>query len=105
VLNDPVNLVDPSGQFGFIVGLGAGALAGAIVGAVDVYLNANNLSEANSIFWTNVAIGAMAGVLGSSTGFLGAVAGEVGGIGLNALTGLNGVPIDSSKNDSLECNK
>ncbi|MFT7880831.1 MAG: RHS repeat-associated core domain-containing protein [Sulfurimonas sp.] len=97
VLNNPVNFLDPTGESAHVPGfIGAGAIGGAIVGIIDASLNARCMREAWEIFWMNVSTGALAGLFASGAGFFGAVAGEAGGIGLNALIGLNGVPANNT---------
>ena len=92
VLNDPVNLVDPVGLFTPAAGVGAGALTGFFVGVFDAYMNANCWQEVFQIIMFDTATGALSGFLASGGGMLGAIAGEAGGIGLNAMTGANWVP-------------
>ena len=103
VLNDPVNLVDPEGKFGILGGIVAGAIGGAIVGAIDAALNARCSAEGWRIFLVDTVSGALGGALAVGSGFFGALIGEVGGLGLGALTGLNGVPDSNPCNDTPLC--
>jgi len=103
VLNDPVNLVDPTGELGIAGGIVAGAIGGAIVGLVDAGLNARCPSEGWRIFWVDTASGTLAGALAIGGGFFGAILGEVGGLSLGALTGLNGVPNSNPCDNAPPC--
>ena len=65
-LNDPVNLVDPVGQF-------AGIAIGAISGAYTGFLSG---IQSGSV-WTGIAAGALGGLAG---GIVGLIAPQLGGI-------------------------
>jgi len=74
-------------------GLFGGALAGLIVGLYDASANSRCTLEFLQILGVNISSGALTGALmGSGAGLLGAVAGEVGGLSLGAIMGLNGIP-------------
>ena len=103
VLGDPVNFVDPSGEFSVLGGLVAGFIGGAIVGIVDGALNARCASEFLDILLVDTASGVLGGILATGGGVFGAILGEVGGLRLNALSGLNSVPIGNPCDDTPPC--
>ena len=85
VLNDPVNLIDPSGKFlsilgGAIGGGIAGGLAGGVVGAISSYLGGGSGSDIINSAIVGAATGAIVG--GVAGGLAGA--GIVGPLGLAA---------------------
>ena len=98
-----MNLVDPTGEFGILGGIVAGVIGGAIVGIVDAVLNARCFSEGWRIFLFDTASGVLAGALATGSGFFGALVGELGGLGLSALTGLNGVPNSNPCHETPSC--
>ena len=84
-LNDPVNLVDPTGEFatvvGGVVGGGiAGALAGGFVGAASSYVSGDSMSGVINSAIVGAGIGAVVG--GVAGGFAGA--GIIGPMGIAA---------------------
>ena len=85
VLNDPVNLVDPSGEFGI-----AGAFAGGIVGFASSFINPCTgeieFQGAGNLI-INTLGGAAFGAIGASFSNL-AVAGVIGGLGSSFLSAL-----------------
>ncbi len=85
VLNDPVNLVDPSGEFGI-----AGAFAGGIVGFAYSFINPCTgeieFQGAGNLI-INTLGGAAFGAIGASFSNL-AVAGVIGGLGSSFLSAL-----------------
>ena len=104
-MQDPVNLVDPTGEFRILGGIVAGAIGGAIVGIVDAVLNARCFSEGWRIFLFDTASGVLAGALATGGGFFGALVVELGGLGLSTLTGLNGVHNSNPCHETLSVNR
>jgi len=84
VLNDPVNLVDPSGEYGL-----AGAFAGAVVGIFSTFIDPCGGFRFQG--WKNLAIntlsGAAFGAIGADFSNL-TLAGTVGGLGASFLSSL-----------------
>ena len=95
--------MDTAGEFGILGGIVAGAIGGAVVGIVDAVLNARYFSEGWRIFLFDTASGVLAGALATGGGFFGVLVGELGGLGLSALTGLNGVPNSNPCRESPSC--
>jgi hypothetical protein len=97
VWNNPVNFVDPDGKNPLL----AGFLGGLIVGGIDAFLFNKDLCwpAKLKILIFDTATGVLSGGLSVGRGFIGIVIGELGGMGLNAITALNGlIPFDSCKN-------
>ena len=68
VLNDPINLIDPSGEFETLIGAAIGgairsALVGRVLGAVKVAFTGGNLAEIISGAESGAAVGAAIGGL------------------------------------------
>ncbi len=103
VLGDPVGLVDPEGKLAVIEGLIGGLIGGAVVGIVDAILNANCWEERINIFLFDVSTGAISGFFATGGGVLATIFGEVGGMSLNALTAMNGVPKVTPCNEDKSC--
>ncbi|MFV2044155.1 MAG: RHS repeat-associated core domain-containing protein [Anaerolineales bacterium] len=78
VLNNPTNLVDPSGRFPFLAAAGLGALIGGGAGALDYVLSNPGATPGDYLsspcFWrsvgTGVAAGAVAGLVAWAVPFL-----------------------------------
>lgn len=80
VSNDPLNLVDPDGEFAFIpllIAIGIGALAGAIGGGVMAATSGSGPSEGR--FWAYVGIGLGVGALAGALSYA-AAAGVAAGL-------------------------
>ena len=97
VLNNPVNLTDPRGEFGWIV---AGAVIGGFVGGFGSYWNGGDW---NGNFWTGFALGAIGGAVTMAGGAVAEVVaspwkveaiGIVADITVNACNGLVGASGD-----------
>ena len=86
-----------------LAGTVAGAGAGFAVGIFDAIWNANCITEGLQIIAFDTATGAISGFLASGGGWLGAILGESGGIGLNIINGFNAaVPSKSPCNPEPE---
>ena len=90
--NNPVNCVDPTGEFvltAIVVGVIAGAVIGGSVGGVVAYNSAKSSgAEGADLFWETVqGVGVGAVVGGVAGGFIGATGGVVAAYGASSVAG------------------
>ena len=90
--NNPVNCVDPTGEFvltAIVVGVIAGAVIGGTVGGVVAYNSAKSSgAEGADLFWETVqGVGMGAIVGGVAGGFIGATGGVVAAYGASSVAG------------------
>jgi hypothetical protein len=98
-----VSGIDSEGKLAVIEGLIGGLIGGAVVGVFDAILNANCWEEAVNIFLFDVSTGIISGFLATGGGVLATIFGEIGGMSLNALTALNGVPKTTLCDEDKPC--
>jgi RHS repeat-associated protein len=93
-LNDPVNLVDPEGQFGVL-----GTIAGGISGAYGGFLSGMSSGDVTTGIMGGIAGGLVGGALGTfNPAISGAAGGAVGGFLTGSINEYKDNPCSSSRN-------
>ena len=98
--NDPVNAIDPDGEFAFLIGAAVGAIAGGLGKIMlDPDVTWSN-ALTNRKFWGGVASGAITGLIGGGLGTLAVTTMET--FALSAFSGLIGGGIGSIVSQNIE---
>ncbi|MDR2033224.1 MAG: RHS repeat-associated core domain-containing protein, partial [Helicobacteraceae bacterium] len=79
--NDPINYVDPTGEFSIFAGIGVGFLTGLLVGTVASLINGDSLLDALGNGLIYGVGGALIGASASTGGWGGAVIAAIAGLG------------------------